>query len=93
MIVTHLHNKFGAVAVTKRILLIEPFFTTTSIPPVSWREVADARKKSDTSLLTFETSDVLRRVKKKGDLFAPVLALKQRLPSYQRTSMNTSERQ
>jgi len=58
--------------------------------PVSWSEVADARKKRDTSLLTFETSDVLRRVKKKGDLFAPVLALKQRLPSYQRTAMNTN---
>jgi hypothetical protein len=44
-------------------------------------------------LLTFEADEVLRRVKKKGDLFAPVLGLKQRLPSYQRTSMNTSERQ
>jgi hypothetical protein len=36
---------------------------------------------------------VLRRVKKKGDLSAPVLSLKQRLPSYQRTTMNIDERQ
>lgn len=48
--------------------------------PVSWKEVGDARKKGDISLLTFEAGDVLRRVKKKGDLFAPVLTLKQRLP-------------
>ena len=59
--------------------------------PVSWKEVTDARKKE--GLLTFEADEVLRRVKKKGDLFASVLSLKQRLPSYQRTSMNTSERQ
>jgi bifunctional non-homologous end joining protein LigD len=48
--------------------------------PVSWREVAMAKKKDDLSLLTFEAKDVLRRVKRKGDLFAPVLKLKQRLP-------------
>jgi DNA primase len=61
--------------------------------PISWKEVGDARKKGDIGLLTFEADEVLRRVKKKGDLFASVLSLKQRLPSYQRTSMNTSERQ
>ncbi|MGA8479372.1 MAG: ATP-dependent DNA ligase, partial [Chthoniobacterales bacterium] len=49
--------------------------------PVSWKEVADAAKKRDTGLLTFEASEVLRRVKKKGDLFSPVLTLKQRLPN------------
>jgi len=31
-------------------------------------------------LLTFEAGDVLQRVKKHGDLFAPVLKLKQKLP-------------
>jgi bifunctional non-homologous end joining protein LigD len=61
--------------------------------PVCWKEVADARKKGDIGLLTFESNEVLRRVKKKGDLFAPVLSLKQRLPSYQRTTMNIEERQ
>jgi bifunctional non-homologous end joining protein LigD len=51
--------------------------------PVSWREVAMAKKKDDVSLLTFEAKDVLRRVKRKGDLFAPVLTLRQRLPNLQ----------
>jgi bifunctional non-homologous end joining protein LigD len=60
--------------------------------PVSWKEVADARKKGDIGLLTFEANEVLRRVKKKGDLFAPVLSLKQRLPniSVVRRSANES---
>ena len=48
--------------------------------PVSWKEVANARKNGDIGLLTFEAKEALRRVKKKGDLFAPVLSLKQRLP-------------
>jgi bifunctional non-homologous end joining protein LigD len=49
--------------------------------PVSWKEVADTAKKGDTDLLTFEAGEVLRRVKRKGDLFAAVLTLKQRLPN------------
>src|SRR5665213_688260 len=48
--------------------------------PVTWDEVEAALKKKDTKLLTFETDDVLKRVKKHGDLFAPVLKLKQKLP-------------
>jgi bifunctional non-homologous end joining protein LigD len=32
--------------------------------------------------LTFEAADVLKRVKKMGDLFAPVLKLKQKLPAF-----------
>ena len=49
--------------------------------PVTWKEVADVKKKGDADLLSFEAKEVLRRVKKKGDLFAPVLTLKQRLPN------------
>ena len=37
-------------------------------------------KNRSTSALVFETTDVLKRVKKHVDLFAPVLALKQKLP-------------
>ena len=48
--------------------------------PVSWEEVTGAKKKGDPGLLTFETGDVLQRVKERGDLFASVLAVKQRLP-------------
>jgi len=37
-------------------------------------------KKKDPKLLVFESSQVLARVEKMGDLFLPVLNLKQRLP-------------
>jgi bifunctional non-homologous end joining protein LigD len=48
--------------------------------PVTWDEVASAAKKKRASLMSFESSDVLDRVAKQGDLFAPVLSLKQKLP-------------
>ncbi len=49
--------------------------------PVTWEEVMAALKKKQSKLLTFESTDVLKRVKKMGDLFAPVLTLKQKLPA------------
>jgi bifunctional non-homologous end joining protein LigD len=51
--------------------------------PVSWQEVEAAVKKRDTSRLAFASDSVLQRVEKQGDLFAPVLTLKQRLPRLQ----------
>jgi len=48
--------------------------------PVKWEEVEEALKKKDASLLVFEADQVLGRVEKMGDLFEPVLALKQKLP-------------
>ncbi len=48
--------------------------------PVTWEEIERARDKKDAASLTFETADVLERIEKHGDLFAPVLELKQRLP-------------
>jgi bifunctional non-homologous end joining protein LigD len=48
--------------------------------PVEWREVEEALKKKDSSRLVFEAKDVLARVEKMGDLFEPVLKLKQKLP-------------
>ena len=46
--------------------------------PVTWDEVeAGAKGKTD---LRFEADDVLKRIEKHGDLFAPVLELKQTLP-------------
>ena len=50
--------------------------------PVSWDEVERCAKKGEADLLVFETSDVLKRVEKHGDLFAPVLELEQTLPSF-----------
>jgi bifunctional non-homologous end joining protein LigD len=45
---------------------------------VTWDEVAQAVKKK--KRLSFDANDVLKRVEKTGDLFAPVLTLKQKLP-------------
>lgn len=47
---------------------------------VKWEEVERALKKKDADLLVFEADQVLERVEKMGDLFAPVLTLQQRLP-------------
>jgi bifunctional non-homologous end joining protein LigD len=47
--------------------------------PVTWDEVAAGKNNGTT--LAFEVEDVLKRVEKDGDLFAPVLKLKQNLPS------------
>src|SRR5882762_9831092 len=48
--------------------------------PVTWDEVERTLKKKDATLLVFESNQVLKRVEKLGDLFAPVLKLKQKLP-------------
>src|SRR3989475_10868782 len=48
--------------------------------PVTWEEVEHTLKKRDASLLVFEASKVIERVHKMGDLFEPVLKLKQKLP-------------
>jgi len=48
--------------------------------PVKWEEVEHLLKKKDPSVLVFEADQVLKRVEKMGDLFAPVLELKQKLP-------------
>src|SRR5690242_17253670 len=48
--------------------------------PVKWEEVEHMLKKKDSGLLVFEADQVLKRVEKMGDLFEPVLMLKQTLP-------------
>jgi bifunctional non-homologous end joining protein LigD len=48
--------------------------------PVKWDEVEACLKKGDASLLVFESDEVLARAKKYGDLFEPVLKLKQKMP-------------
>jgi bifunctional non-homologous end joining protein LigD len=48
--------------------------------PVSWEELAAALAKKDVRRLFFEPEAALKRLAKLGDLFAPVLTLKQRLP-------------
>ena len=48
--------------------------------PVTWDELEAAAKQKDAARLFFVTEEVLDRVTKKGDLFEPVLKLKQKLP-------------
>jgi bifunctional non-homologous end joining protein LigD len=52
----------------------------TASAPVEWDEVESALKKKDAARLSFLSDEVLKRVEKYGDLFEPVLKLKQKLP-------------
>ena len=49
--------------------------------PLKWSEVESVAKKGDAGRMVFDTKAALKRVKRHGDLFAPLLTLKQRLPS------------
>jgi bifunctional non-homologous end joining protein LigD len=48
--------------------------------PVTWEELEALQKKKDRKRLVFTSEDTLARVEKHGDIFAPVLTLKQKLP-------------
>jgi bifunctional non-homologous end joining protein LigD len=50
--------------------------------PVTWSEVRKCVRSGDPQTLVFDSAAVLRRVKRHGDLFAPLLTLKQRLPKH-----------
>ena len=47
--------------------------------PLEWAEVEKCVKKKDATLVFFKAGEALKRVAAKGDLFAPVLTLKQNL--------------
>ncbi len=49
--------------------------------PLEWDEVRAALDGGDPGALRFEAGAVLERVAERGDLFAPVLSLAQKLPS------------
>ena len=49
--------------------------------PLTWDEVEAACERQDASHLRFESADVLERVDRLGDLFAPLLTLEQELPA------------
>jgi bifunctional non-homologous end joining protein LigD len=59
--------------------------------PVTWEEVQRTLKKKDANLLVFEASQTVSRVEKMGDLFAPVLELKQRLPDLKAVAVTAAE--
>jgi bifunctional non-homologous end joining protein LigD len=48
--------------------------------PVTWKEVESCLKSGNPEELVFVSDEVLKRVEKLGDLFEPVLKLKQKLP-------------
>lgn len=53
-----------------------PYVTT----PVTWDELEDAQRHKQAESLYFEAWEVLERIEDEGDIFAPVLTLKQKLP-------------
>jgi len=59
--------------------------------PVKWEEVEQVLKKKDPSLVVFEANQVLDRAEKLGDLFEPLLKLKQKLPSLPGVGKGTPE--
>lgn len=48
--------------------------------PVTWDEVEGAVARGDEARLAFSPADVLRRLARHGDLFEPLLGVRQRLP-------------
>jgi bifunctional non-homologous end joining protein LigD len=48
--------------------------------PITWDEVAACAESGDPNRLVFDSAAVLERVEKQGDLFEPVLKLRQQLP-------------
>jgi len=59
--------------------------------PVTWEEVERCLKKKDAGLLVFESSQTIARFEKHGDLFEPVLTLKQKLPDLKAAAPAASE--
>ncbi len=48
--------------------------------PITWDEVEECLERGDADLLSFTSDQVLARYEELGDIFAPVLQLKQKLP-------------
>jgi bifunctional non-homologous end joining protein LigD len=55
--------------------------------PLTWQELHKAFKAGKPEALAFDADTVLRRVEKFGDLFKPVLTLKQKLPAWDRVEV------
>jgi bifunctional non-homologous end joining protein LigD len=49
--------------------------------PVKWEEAESALERKDADSLVFDSDAVLERIEGEGDLFEPVLRLKQKLPA------------
>ncbi len=55
-------------------------FPTVSMP-VTWDEVARCAETGDKDAITFRAAEAIARIEEVGDLFAPVLTTKQKLPA------------
>ncbi len=66
----------------------EPFISM----PLSWSELTKARAKENQAALMFTPEEALRRMKKAGDLFAPVLTTRQHLPEAFQQLDHTADR-
>ena len=71
------HGKTTACAYTLRART-RPTVST----PLAWEEIERARRRFTLERLVFDAHHVLRRVDEMGDLFAPVLTTRQRLPKF-----------
>lgn len=60
--------------------------------PISWEEIEEAVRSDDARQLVFEAGRVLERVAELGDLFAPALKWKQRLPDEPRAETPKAQR-
>jgi DNA primase len=60
--------------------------------PLTWEEVEKSLKKKDAGLLVFEAKQTVARFEKMGDLFEPVLELKQKLPDLRKAGAVQPER-
>lgn len=52
----------------------------TASTPVTWEEVEECQESGDPQDLVFDASQVLERIERLGDLFEPVVKLRQKLP-------------
>jgi len=59
----------------------------TASTSVRWEELEKVHRSGDKDALEFESETVIRRAEKLGDLFAPVLTLKQKLPKLEEAGL------
>ena len=69
-------SKTTAAVYSMRAKREEPFISM----PVTWAELKQAMKAKDREALSFTPDEAIKRLRKVGDLYAPVLTLKQKLP-------------
>jgi bifunctional non-homologous end joining protein LigD len=60
----------------------------TASTPLDWEELEEALDAKDADRLVFEWDEALDRVERRGDLFAPVLERRQKLPDLSRQAVS-----